>query len=440
MKKTILVTLVAAMMLFAFTACDSNAGYQLPANVEYLTVEQTGDFLVGQTPDASKFDVYAVDTNGGKTLIPGAVVTISESGSTSGTAVKTFESGKTYIAKSTLSVSSSTKQTIDGSTLVKVYAIDSVEITGAPELAVYKATEAASGTAVVKADGSADSASDYANAKYAVVYNGTSKMELSADEFLALVKFEALVTVNVTNVVPGTAYPVYIRTTDENYVATNLTAEGVAEKPVVVTDPSVQTGLTATVSEKNYIGENTDVKIYATYNDKDPVQISDLSKYVIVETTNGNKVVTSIPATFDTVAHTYRVTDPTNSWNVTVQIPAGQNYYTYTESEGNVTSVTVAAATLANNATYKYGQEISGNNVTVTITPKDATKADSSDALKYPVADKIISVELVGVDHIPSKAALSDATSFSATCLVTYTSMGETKTASKTVTFNNLSE
>ena len=234
----------------------------------------------------------------------------------------------------------------------------------------------------------------------------------------------------------GTTYYLSVGT-GTDAILTNITVLAVKEAPQPEKDN--QTGIEVTVSEKNYLGQNTDVKAVATYSNKDDVDITaSLSSYVIVETSAGNKVVDSLPSTFDASSHTYRITDPTNTYTTTVTIPAGRNYYTY-DASGN--AVTVAPVALAEGQTYKFGQAISGSNVKVTISTGNTETEDDGTTLKYAVADSIQKVELVGVTNIPTSEALgTNVTEFKVDCKVTYTSMGEVKTVTKEVTFNNLSK
>ena len=85
MKKSILIGALAVMMLFAFTACEQ----QIPTykNVSYITVEQTGDFVVGQVFDASKFGVTVHFTDGSSSVIENASIE-PESWKTSSATVK----------------------------------------------------------------------------------------------------------------------------------------------------------------------------------------------------------------------------------------------------------------------------------------------------------------------------------------------------------------
>ena len=69
MTKKILVTLIAALMLFAFTACDQPA---TPKVVINATIRQTGVFLEGQAFDSSKFVVDVTYSDSSTDTISGA--------------------------------------------------------------------------------------------------------------------------------------------------------------------------------------------------------------------------------------------------------------------------------------------------------------------------------------------------------------------------------
>ena len=68
MKKTILVTLVAAMMLFAFVACDSNAGYPVLRDTGIATT--TTEYLVGEEINPADFTFVAYNYDGTTREIP----------------------------------------------------------------------------------------------------------------------------------------------------------------------------------------------------------------------------------------------------------------------------------------------------------------------------------------------------------------------------------
>ena len=77
MKKTILVSLVAVMMLFAFTACEQPVPGLSKAIID-ADIVQNGTFLVGQPFDASKFSVNVTYSDGSKGTLEGVNVTTTE--------------------------------------------------------------------------------------------------------------------------------------------------------------------------------------------------------------------------------------------------------------------------------------------------------------------------------------------------------------------------
>ena len=78
MKKTILVSLVAVMMLFAFVACEQTP-IEMPKTVISASIRQEGTFLVGQPFDASKFVVDVTYSDGSVVPLTGTNVTVSTS-------------------------------------------------------------------------------------------------------------------------------------------------------------------------------------------------------------------------------------------------------------------------------------------------------------------------------------------------------------------------
>lgn len=437
MKKCILIGALAALMLFAFTACEQ-PGLTLPANVDYITVVQTKDFVDGDKFNAANFTVYAHDTNGGNTPVNGAKVEIDPTGEALA-AGNTVEAGTTYTVKATLNVATSDNPLTATQTFT-AYALESYEVNGMPSLVAFVVTTEED-TQYVKAapsDSSVTEDSVLKSVKVSGVYANGETRELSAAD----IKDNLYVTDAEGNKIAAAAFTVgttyYLSVgTGTDAKLTNITVLAVEEAPQPEKDN--QTGIEVTVSEKNYLGQSTGVKAVATYSNKDDVDITaSLSNYVIVETSAGNKVVDSLPSEFDASSHTYRITDPTNTYKTTITIPAGKNYYVY-DADGD--SVTVEAASLKNDETYKFGQAISGSNVKVTISTGNTETESDGTTLKYAVADSIQKVELVGVTNIPTSEALgTGVTEFKVDCKVTYTSMGEVKTVTKEVTFNNLSK
>ena len=69
MKKSITVIALAVMMLFAFTACEQKMpSYQ---QIEYVTLSQTQDFIVGQALTADAFEVTVHYLDGSEATYPG---------------------------------------------------------------------------------------------------------------------------------------------------------------------------------------------------------------------------------------------------------------------------------------------------------------------------------------------------------------------------------
>ena len=85
MTKKILVGLIAALMLFAFVACEQTP-IEMPKAVVSASIRQTGTFLVGQPFDASKFVVDVTYSDGSVVPLTGTNVTSTtgEDGVTNG--------------------------------------------------------------------------------------------------------------------------------------------------------------------------------------------------------------------------------------------------------------------------------------------------------------------------------------------------------------------
>ena len=313
MKKCILIGALAALMLFAFTACEQ-PGLTLPANVDYITVVQTKDFVDGDKFNAANFTVYAHDTNGGNTPVNGAKVEIDPTGEALA-AGNTVEAGTTYTVKATLNVATSDNPLTATQTFT-AYALESYEVNGMPSLVAFVVTTEED-TQYVKAapsDSSVTEDSVLKSVKVSGVYANGETRELSAAD----IKDNLYVTDAEGNKIAAAAFTVgttyYLSVgTGTDAKLTNITVLAVEEAPQPEKDN--QTGIEVTVSEKNYLGQSTGVKAVATYSNKDDVDITaSLSNYVIVETSAGNKVVDSLPSEFDASSHTYRITDPTNTY------------------------------------------------------------------------------------------------------------------------------
>ena len=236
--KKVFIGVLAVMMLVAFTACEQPT-IKYPANVSYITIEQTGDFIEGQTFKASNFAVYAHDTNGDSTVVPGANVTLSTKD------VTKLEAGETYTAHAELKVAGETGN-LTADLDFTAYAIESYTFTGVPALVAYVNDSDAGYVYATTAE--AMTASEYAAAVNAitvsVTYNGTSTMPLTltATEKAQLISSLCVVNelgqkVTDDDFKVGTTYALAVGATKVGgedstpAIATNLTATGVAEAP-----------------------------------------------------------------------------------------------------------------------------------------------------------------------------------------------------------------
>ena len=233
--KKVFIGVLAVMMLVAFTACEQPT-IKYPANVSYITIEQTGDFIEGQTFKASNFAVYAHDTNGDSTVVPGANVTLSTEN------VNKLEAGETYTAHAELKVAGEAGN-LTADLDFTAYAIESYTFTGVPALVAYVGADDYVYAAPAEAMTNAEYAAAIKAMSVSVTYNGSETMELSlttADKTeligqLCVVKENGLKATKADFKV-GTTYALGIGATTNVIpgVATNLTATGVANAPVEV--------------------------------------------------------------------------------------------------------------------------------------------------------------------------------------------------------------
>ena len=255
MKKCILIGALAALMLFAFTACEQ-PGLTLPANVDYITVVQTKDFVDGDKFSAANFTVYAHDTNGGNTPVNGAKVEIDSTGEALATG-NTVEAGTTYTVKATLNVATS-ESPLTATQTFTAYALESYSVTGAPTLVAYLNEKPA-----VKAV--ATSTVDQKAIKISGVYANGETRELNANDVISEVIDNLYVTdaegnkIEASEFVVGATYYLSVGY-DQNAILTNISMTAVAEKPEGPSDNFVR--YEYKVTSKGYYGETLAWTIY----------------------------------------------------------------------------------------------------------------------------------------------------------------------------------
>ena len=361
MKKCILIGALAALMLFAFTACEQ-PGLTLPANVDYITVVQTKDFVDGDKFSAANFTVYAHDTNGGNTPVNGAKVEIDETEATGGDKLTDgkVESGKNYVAKATLKVAGSAETiTLDASCSFTAYALESYEVSGMPSLVAYVATKGESdpnaGDKYVQAVPTAayDEKSVKVNGVYA---NGETRALSVADIEGDLYVTDANRTlITADTFVAGSTYYLSVWATsdiEEDYVATsakltNITVLAVEEAPVVPEKKFA--GYDLVFTGEAWFGQNANWALYEKYTvggkttrDQNPIlEASDVTKswnscgFAVISIDDGDS--SNAAANNDAYSSTYTLfkqsvkiiskTEPSKGV-YTIEIPRGENYIT----------------------------------------------------------------------------------------------------------------
>ena len=352
MKKCILIGALAALMLFAFTACEQ-PGLTLPANVDYITVVQTKDFVDGDKFSAANFTVYAHDTNGGNTPVNGAKVEIDETEATGGDKLTDGKvaSGKNYVAKATLKVAGSAETiTLDASCSFTAYALESYEVSGMPSLVAFVVTTEED-TKYVKAapsDSSVTEDSVLKSVKVSGVYANGETRELSAAD----IKDNLYVTDAEGNKIEAAAFTVgttyYLSVgTGTDAKLTNITVLAVEEAPVVPEKKFA--GYDIVFTGKAWFGQNANWALYEKYTvggkttrDQNPIlEASDVTTswdscgFAVISIDDGDS--SNAAANNDAYSSTYTLfkqsvkiiskTEPSKGV-YTIEIPRGENYIT----------------------------------------------------------------------------------------------------------------
>lgn len=354
--KKVFIGVLAVMMLVAFTACEQPT-IKYPANVSYITIEQTGDFVEGQTFKASNFAVYAHDTNGDSTIVPGANVTLKD-----GNASTELVAGKSYTAQASLKVAGDAND-LTANLDFTAYAIESYTFTGVPALVAY-VNDDDSGYVYAKT-AEAMTASEYAAAVNAitvsVTYNGTSKMPLTLTSTEKAQLISSLCVVNefgqkVTDddFKVGTSYALAVGATKVEgedstpAVATNLTATGVeiADKTATKVEIQLPEG-------PYYISDPIAPKVVVTYSDNTTEEVSS-------GTENGTYRIVSgtMPSSVTDKAQTVSIVLNGTTLTDSVTLDAGQAYIAAAPTTGSK----------ATGATVKAGTTLGVSQITVTAT------------------------------------------------------------------------
>ena len=346
MKKGILIGALAALMLFAFTACEQQ-GLTLPANVDYITVVQTKDFVDGDKFNAANFTVYAHDTNGGNTPVNGAKVEIT--GTQDLEADDTVKAGKTYTVEATLNVATA-ENPLTATQTFTAYALESYEVSGMPSLVAFVVTTEED-TKYVKAapsDSSVTEDSVLKSVKVFGVYANGETRELSAAD----IKDNLYVTDAEGNKIEAAAFTVgttyYLSVgTGTDAILTNITVLAVEEAPVVPEKKFA--GYDLVFTGEAWFGQNANWALYEKYTvggkttrDQNPIlEASDVTTswdscgFAVISIDDGDS--SNAAANNDAYSSTYTLfkqsvkiiskTEPSKGV-YTIEIPRGENYIT----------------------------------------------------------------------------------------------------------------
>ena len=97
MRKSILIGVLAALMLFAFTACEPQTiTWPTERNISFVAVEQAATYIVGEKAEDTGFNIVINYTEGEPTVIPGAGNIKLEGGMASVDGI-TFKNGENVV-------------------------------------------------------------------------------------------------------------------------------------------------------------------------------------------------------------------------------------------------------------------------------------------------------------------------------------------------------
>ena len=330
--KKYFIGVLAALMLFAFTACEQ----QMPTykEVSYIEVEQTGDFVIGQVFDASKFTVTANFTDGSSSVVKGATVALAkdESWANGAEVEATFKAnGQDFSNSTTAKISSDIKSiSITGDGLkVTTQTSDIQDVFDALKADIKGGKRVLS---VTTSNGSATfSATDYANFESKYVVNVDA--DITKEEIQDAIENEdlsALSNIALTFTITERANSVVVATD----VPSNLTISLVEATPAAGAKiVSVTVTQTNEVFAINDTLDDVEYAVVATYDDEAQTKVL-LDAYTL---------------TFDDYNTAFKLSDTTNApsdnqYAVTVKV--GDKEYestlTVTTTEDYPVAITVS--------------------------------------------------------------------------------------------------
>lgn len=170
MKKGILIGVLAALMLFAFVACDNSTPVNKTIEGLEVTTSKT-DYFVNQTFDPSTVSVLVRYTDG-------STAPVNASLKVDGVTDGKLSSAKQYTVTATYGYvitdgyfgQSASQNQVTGTTTITAYEIDSIAVTKLPEVVSYE-------------EGTTKDKIDLTGIEVTATYNGASKMVLAEGEY-----------------------------------------------------------------------------------------------------------------------------------------------------------------------------------------------------------------------------------------------------------------
>ena len=421
MRKSILIGVLAALMLFAFTACEpQTVTWPTTKDVSYLSIEQVKSFVKGEVATDDGFNAVIHYTDGTTEVVPGIAevqddnktvkAAITFSGDQNATTAKDYEIQFDTVSDIAIAGVSNV-EIVAGTKLSDIHDITTavknkdLSFTGEPVFTFTYANGTKSFTLADEVSGKFD----YQLSVYEA--NKTTPME-ATDTFAKGKTYSVKIT--GYELADGTMYPVDF-TTDMTISVVDAAAPATVEAIKVyytVKDGNTVVADKVATLPALYTGDTVEISVYEVKSDNTEA----LTKNAVsaVNVTAGSALsFTTGTATATVVTKTDKVSTTAAG---TVQVKVGDKYFTapYSVAAGDnyISAVSVDEAA---SKTVKVGETLSttGDNsaITVTVTYKDESNKPST-------------VSGVNSTLSPSVVPSGVTGSFSTICTTTYTGRG----------------
>lgn len=376
MRKTFLIGVLAALMLFAFTACDAQVStYKIPASMTAQAAKT--EYLVGEAIDWDTITATVTYTDGTTQTFPGSAVlagTASVSTANAGLVQIPFEfDGPTYYGQATGKVNAS----VD----VMVYSVESVTLSNLPTSAAWDAEKN-------------EGVLDLSGVSVVATYNyGKGTRTLTADEFK--ITPSKLSTAGAKDVAVTAKVEVFNQSVGKVNapewkvtVAAAATSEFDATKTPITYDVELYNETAGEVVESGDVVYINDVLTWTVYaEDKDGGR-RDLTsdEYYFI---NNKAPETSIVMEADDEEAEYTIFIPGEEDELTLTVPAATDYvYSFDRIEaGDGVKASTSAKTLKESDFKYYGCMASDTSEVVEL---NVTKADDPKYVDVVLVDSTL--------------------------------------------------